>query len=68
MELVNEWFSPGNFMNVDTPFWADSTYEKELVAVVTLIVKALCKSEMEYHSKFGHAIGGIQHIFIMTII
>ena len=27
MELVNEWSPTGNIRNVDTPFWADSSYE-----------------------------------------
>ena len=31
MEFVNEWFPYGNFREVDTPFWTDSTYEKELM-------------------------------------
>ena len=28
LALVNEWFPTGNFRNVDTPFWTDSSYEK----------------------------------------
>ena len=28
MELVNEGSPTGNFRNVDTPFWTDSSYEK----------------------------------------
>ena len=28
MELLNEWFPTGNFRNVDTHFWTDSSYEK----------------------------------------
>ena len=28
MEILNEWLPTGNFRNVDTPFWIDSSYEK----------------------------------------
>ena len=35
MELINEWFPTGEFRNVDTPFWIDSSYEKELLAALT---------------------------------
>ena len=41
---------------VDTPFRTDSSYEKELLAVLPLTGHALHKSEMEYHGKFGHTI------------
>ena len=34
MEFVNEWFPYGNFREVDTPFWTDSTYEKELMVSI----------------------------------
>ena len=46
----------------------DSTYEKELVAVVPLIGYALNKEEPEYHSKFGNNLFQIQHIAIMRRI
>ena len=46
MELVNEWLPTGKFINVDTPFWTDSSYEKELLADLTLTLHALQKSEM----------------------
>ena len=36
MELVKEWFPTGKFKNIDTPFWTDSSYEKELLAALTL--------------------------------
>ena len=68
MELVNEWFPTGKFRNVDTPFWTDSSYEKELLAALPLSGHALHKEEMEYHGKFGHTLGRIQQIAIMSII
>ena len=49
MELVNEWFSNGNFRNIDTPFRTESTHETELMAALSLTVNALNKSEMKYH-------------------
>ena len=66
MELVNEWFPTGKFRNVDTPFRKDSSYEKELLAALPLPGHALHKEEMEYHGKFGHKIGRIQHIDLMS--
>ena len=68
MELVNEWFLTGKFRNIDTNFWIDSSYEKELLAAPPLTGHALQKSEMEYHGKFGHTLGGIQHIALMSRI
>ena len=68
MELVNEWFPTGKFRNVDTPFRIDSSYEKELLAALLLTGHALQKGEMEYHGKFGHTIGRIQHIALMSRI
>ena len=68
MELVNEWLPTGKFRNVDTPFWTDSSYEKELLAALTLTGHALQKAEMEYHGKFGHTLGRIQHIDLMSRI
>ena len=47
MELVNEWFPTGKFRNVDTPFRTDSSYEKELMADLSLTVHALQKTEIE---------------------
>ena len=38
------------------------------MAALTLTVNVLRKSEMEYHGKFGHNLGFIQHIAIMIII
>ena len=49
MELVNEWFPTRKFRNVDTPFWTDSSYEKELLAALPLTGHTLQKAEMEYH-------------------
>ena len=43
MELVNEWFSTGIFRNVDTLFWTNSSYEKELLADLPLTGYALQK-------------------------
>ena len=68
MELVNEWFPTRNFRNIDTTFQTDSSYEKELLAALPLIGNALHKAEMEYHGKFGHTIGRIQHIALMSRI
>ena len=68
MELVNEWFPTGESRNVDTNFWIDSSYEKELLDALPLIGNALHKAEMEYHGKFGHKIGRIQHVALMSRI
>ena len=68
MELVNEWFPTGKFRNADAPFRTDYTYEKDIIATLPLTINDLHKSEMEYHGKFGHTIGRIQHIDIMSII
>ena len=68
MELVNEWFPTGKFRNVDTPFRTDSSYEKELLADLPLTGHALQKAEMEYHGNFGHTLGRIQHIALMSRI
>ena len=57
-----------SFRNVDTPFRTDSSYEKELLAALTLIGHALHKAEIEYHGKFGHTLGRIQHIALMSRI
>ena len=48
--------------NVDTPFRTDSSYEKELLAALPLTGHDLHKAEMEYHGKFVHTLGRIQHI------
>ena len=68
MELVNEWFPTGDFINVDIPFWTDSSYENKLLDPLPLIGHALHKVEMEYHGKFGHTLGRIQHIALMSRI
>ena len=38
------------------------------MAVLKLTVNALHKSELEYHGKFGHNIGRMQHISLMSRI
>ena len=38
------------------------------MAALPLTGNVLHKSEMEYHGKFGHTIGGIQHIYLMIRI
>ena len=38
------------------------------MAVPPLTVKALCKEEMEYHQNFGHTLGRIHNISLMSII
>ena len=43
MELVNEWFPTEKFRNVDTTFWTESSYRKELMAALPLIGHALHK-------------------------
>ena len=68
MELVNEWFPNGKVRNDDTHFSTDSTYEKELMPALTLTGNSLHKSEMEYHGKFGHTLGRIQHISLISRI
>ena len=68
MGLVNEWFPTGKFRNIDTPFRADSSYEKELFSALPLIGHTLHKAEMEYHGKVGHTLGRIQHIALMSRI
>ena len=57
-----------NYKNVDTTFWTDYTHNKELMAEVTLTGTALHKEERKYNGKYGHTIGRIQKIFIMSII
>ena len=68
MELVNKWFPTGKFRKVDTPFRTDSAYEKELMAALPLTGHALNKAEMDYHGKFVHTLGRIQHISLMSRI
>ena len=46
MELLNEWFPTGEFRKVDTPFWTDFSYEKELMDALPLTGHALHKAEM----------------------
>ena len=68
MELVNKWLPSGKFRKVDTTFWTRSSYEKELLAALTLTGHALHKVEMEYYGKFVHTLGRIQHIALMSRI
>ena len=62
--MVHNW----KFRKVDAPFCIYSTYENHLMASLTLIGNTLLKSEMEYNGKFGHTLGRIQHIYIMSRI
>ena len=68
MELVNEWFPTGKFINFDKPFIIEYTHEKKIMAALPLIGNDFHKSEMEYNVKFGHNIGRIKHIDIMSRI
>ena len=68
MELVNKWFPTKTIRTVNAPFGTYSTYKKELVAELTLSVNALHKAELEYHGKFGHNLGIIKHIALMSRI
>ena len=68
MKLVNEWFPTGNLIKFDTPFRKESAYENELLSAFPLTGNAHHKAEMEYHGKFGHTLGRIQHIALMIII
>ena len=68
MELLNEWFPTGKFRKVDTPFRTDYTYERDIMAELTLTGNDLNKSEMEHHGKLGHTIGQIQHIYFISRI
>ena len=68
MKLVNEWIPTGKFRKFDTPFRTDSAYENELLAALLLTEHALHKEEIEYHGKFGHTPGRIQHISLTSII
>ena len=68
MELVNEWLPTGNFRNVGTTFWTDSSYGKELLAALLLTWHDLHKAEIEYHGKFGYRLGRIKHIALMSKI
>ena len=38
------------------------------MAAIPLTGHALDKADMEYHGKFGHTLGRIQHIALMIII
>ena len=68
MELLNEWFPIRKFINFDTPFRTDSTYEKEFRDALPLTENPLHKAEMEYHGKFRHTIGQIHYVAIMIRI
>ena len=57
-----------SFFKVYTTFRIDFSYEKELLAALPLTVHFLHKAELEYHRKFGHKLGRIQHIVLMSII
>ena len=38
------------------------------MVALPLTVNVIYKAEMEYHGKFGHTLGRIQHISLMSII
>ena len=42
--------------------------KKELMDAIPLTINALHKAEIEYHGKFGHTLGRIQHIALVIII
>ena len=56
------------FRKVDTHFKKDSTYEKLLMDALPLTGEVLHNAEMEYNGKFGHTIGRIQQISIISRI
>ena len=64
-EIVNACSPTGKFIRVDKPFRKDYAYEKELMDALPLTGNDHHKAEMEYHGKFGHNIGRIQHIAVM---
>ena len=66
MKLVNEWLPVGKIRKVDTHFRIDSTCEKELMAALPLIGNSLHNSEMEYSEKFGHTLGRIHYISLLS--
>ena len=66
MEIVNEWFPTEIFRNVDTNFSTEYTYEKELMAELTLKRNTFHKAGMEYHGKFVHTIARVKHIALMS--
>ena len=68
MELVNEWSPTIKLRRSDDFFRKDSTYEKQLMAALLLTGNDLHKTEMEYHGNFGHTLGSMQHISLMSRI
>ena len=68
MELVNEWFPTGKFRKVDRNVRKYYTYEKEPMDALPLTRNTLHKEETEYNGKFGHALGRIQNIALMSKI
>ena len=68
MKLLNEWFPTGKIRNFNTTIRTYSAYEKELMVALTLTGHALDKAKMYYHGKFGHTLGRIQQISLMSII
>ena len=65
---MNEWYPTGKFIRVDTYFRTDFAYKKELMAALPLTGHASLNTEMEYNGKFGHTLGRIQHISLMSIM
>ena len=68
MEIVDEWYPTGTFRKFDKIFRTDSKYEKERMNTLPLTCNSLHKTEMENHRKFGHTLGKIQHIALMSRI
>ena len=68
MEIVNKFFPTRKFRKVDTTFWTESAYKKEIMDSLPSTGNFLRKAEMEYPGKFGNILGCMQHIFIMSII
>ena len=53
---------------VDTPFRIYYKYDKGIMAALPLTGNALHKAEMGNHENFGHTLGRIQHIALISII
>ena len=56
------------FIKVDTTFRTYYIYEKEPMDELPLTGHAFHNTEMEYHGKFWHTLGRIQHIALMSRI
>ena len=56
------------FRKVDITVRTDYIYEIELMATIPLAGNALHKPEMEYNGNFGHNLGRIQHMALISRI